>query len=327
MEPQVFEEYIRNFLKIEKLHKKYIKINPSESDVRKLYKKDTQKAKISYIIIPYDKLKEGIKIPENELEKFYQKNKSLFKEEPKIKMKYAIIASDDKEKLALIRNDLNSLKVIDDLKNKFSVDVKETAFIGKKDPIEGLGWQPAINNIAFSLKLKKISPMLETSIGYIFLQKEEEKAAFTPEFLDIKAKVEETIKVSLAKEKAKVLADKLASKIKNENIQNIRKLAEQENYDFRDTGEFKYYDYIEGLGLNENVSKIVFSLKKEQIYPYPIFLSKGTYIIQLKDISSIDEKDFSAKKDEYLARLKQSLELMQKIKFLMQIKKESNARF
>jgi hypothetical protein len=327
MEPQAFEEYTRNFLKIKKLYKKYIKINPSESDVRKLYKKDTQKAKISYIVISYDKLKEGIKIPENELEKFYQKNKLLFKEEPKIKMKYAIIAGDDKEKLAGIRNNLNNLKSIDDLKNKFSVDVKETAFIGKKDPIEGLGWQPAINNIAFSLKLKKISPMLETSIGYIFLQKEEEKAAFTPEFADIKTKVEDAIKDSLVKEKAKILADKLTSKIKNENIQNIRKLAEQENYDFKETGDFKYYDYIEGLGLNESVSKIIFSLKKDQIYSYPVFLSKGAYIIQLKDISSIDEKDFAAKKDEYLVRLKQSLELMQKIRFLAQIKKESNARF
>ncbi|MFA5337566.1 MAG: peptidylprolyl isomerase [Candidatus Omnitrophota bacterium] len=327
IEPQVFEEYIRNFLKIDKLYKKYIRVNPSESDARKLYKKDTQKAKISYIFIPYDKLKEGIQIPENELEKFYQKNKSLFKEEAKIKIKYAIITNEEKEKLALVRNNLNNLKTIDDLKDKFSVDVKETAFIGKKDPIEGLGWQPAINDIAFSLKLKKISPMLETSIGYIFLQKEEEKAAFTPEFTEIKTKVEDAIKDSLAKEKAKALAEKLTSRIKNEDIKNLRKLAEQENCDFKDTDEFKYYDYIEGLGLNEKVSKIVFSLTKEQIYPYPLLLRKGAYIIQLKDIDSINEKDFIAKKDEYLARIRQSMELMQKIKLLSQIKKESNARF
>ncbi|MDD4955386.1 MAG: SurA N-terminal domain-containing protein [Candidatus Omnitrophica bacterium] len=327
MEPQVFEEYIRNLLKIEKLYQKYIHINPSETDVKKLYRKDTQKARISYIFIPYDKLKEGIKVPENELEKFYQKNKSLFKEGPKIKIKYAMIPATDKEKVALIKNDLNNLKSIDDLKTKFSTDIKETTFIGKNDPIEGLGWQPAINSIAFSLKPKKISPMLETSAGYIFLQKEEEKAAFTPEFTEIKPKVEEAAKDSLAKEKAKVLADKLAAKIKNEKIENLKKLAEQENYEFKETGEFKYYDYIEGLGLNESVSKIIFSLKKGQIYPYPVFLSKGAYIIQLKDISSIDEADFTAKKEEYLARLKQSMDVMQKMKFLSQIRKESNARF
>ncbi|MCK9573686.1 MAG: peptidylprolyl isomerase [Candidatus Omnitrophica bacterium] len=327
IEPQTFEKYIRNFLKIDKLYKKYIRVNPSESDAKKLYKKDTQKAKISYIFIPYDKLKEGMQIPENELEKFYQKNKSAFKEEAKIKIKYAIITNEDKEKLALVRNNLNNLKTIDDLKSNFSIDVKETAFIGRKDPIEGLGWQPAINNLAFSLKLKKISPMLETNIGYIFLQKEEEKAAFTPEFTGIKTKVEDTIKDSLAKEKAKALAEKLTSRIKNENIKNIRKLAEQENCDFKDTDWFKYYDYIEGLGLNEKVSKIVFSLKNEQIYPYPLLLGKGAYIIQLKNIDSINEKDFITKKDEYLARIRQNMELMQKIKLLSQIKKESNARF
>jgi parvulin-like peptidyl-prolyl isomerase len=76
-----------------------------------------------------------------------------------------------------------------------------------------------------------------------------------------------------------------------------------------------------------SVSKIVFSLKKDEIYPYPVFLSKGAYIIQLKDISPVDEKDFAAKKDEYLAHLKQNLETMQKMGLLSQIKKESNAQF
>jgi hypothetical protein len=327
IESRAFEEYIRNFLKIDKLYGKYIKVNPSESDAKRLFKKDTQKAKISYIFIPYDKLKENIKIPDKELENFYQKNKSLFREEPKIKMKYAIILNDDKEKMDAIRNNLNNIKSIDDLKNKFSVDVKETGFIGKKDPIEGLGWQPAINSIAFSLKPKKISPLLETSIGYIFLQKEEERNAYTPELTEIKSKVEETIKNSLASEKAKVVADNIMAKIKNEDIKNIKKIAEQEKYDFKDTGEFKYYDYIEGLGLNEDVSKIVFSLKQDQIYPYPVMLTKGAYIIQLKEISAVNEKDFAEKKDEYLKRLKRTMELMERIKLIERIKKESKASF
>lgn len=327
MEPSTFENYERNFLKIDKLYKKYININPTESEVKRMYRKDTQKAKISYIFIPYDKLKSEVEISKQELERFYAKNKQLLEEEPKVKIKYAIIPEEDAGKINAIKNELKNLKNIDELKTKFSIEIRETGFIGKKDPIEGIGWQPVINKISFSLKKNKISPPLETNIGYIFLQKEDEKKAFIPELTDIKDKVENMIKEKIAKQKAKEIASEILVSIKTEGITNIKKIAEQKGWDFKETPDFKYYDYIEGLGLNETVSKIVFSLKEEQIYPYPIMLAKGAYILQLKNITPFDKNDFTAKKEEYLLRLKTNLEVMQKIKFLAQIKKEAKATF
>jgi peptidyl-prolyl cis-trans isomerase D len=326
IEPRAFEEYIRNFLKIDKLYQKHIKINLSDAEAKKLYKKDTQTARINYIFIPYDKFKEQIKVTQDEIKDFYEKNKSYFRQEPKIKIKYAVI-KDNQELMDKVIKNFASIKTIDELKTKYSVDVKETEFIGKKDPIEGLGWQPAINQIAFSLKKKRMSQPLQTSIGYIFLQKEDEKASYIPELSGIQQEVEDTIKTKLTKDQTQQLAEKILQKINEANAVNLKKIADQEHLDYKETGNFKFYDYIEGMGLNEKVSKIIFSLKKGKIYPYPLFLSKGTYIVELKDISTFDEKDFTAKRDEYIAKLEQSLELKEKMRFLANIKKEAKAKF
>jgi len=325
MEPRAFEEYIRNFLKIDKLYQKYVKIAPSESEAKKLYKKDTQTAKIEYILIPYDKFKEQIKITQDEIKNYYEKNKPSFRQEPKIKLKYAIV-KDNQEVMEKIVKNINSIKTIDELKEKFSVEIKETGFIGIKDPIEGLGWQPAINKIAFALKKKKISAPLDTSIGYIFLQKEDEKPSLIPELADIKQEVEDKMKIELTKEQVVRLAKDTMQKVKN-TANNLKKIADQEHLDYKETASFKYYDYIEGVGLNEAISKIVFSLKKGETYPYPLFLQKGAYIIELKEISLFDEKDFTAKKEEYAQKLKSYLEVKGKMQLISDIKKESKAKF
>ncbi|MDP2922117.1 MAG: SurA N-terminal domain-containing protein [Candidatus Omnitrophota bacterium] len=320
--PRTFEEYIRNILKADRLYAKHVRITVTDSDLKKIYKKDNQKAKITYIFIPYDKFKDEINVTAEEIESFYQKNKNTFEEESKIKIKYALV-SQDTEVAAKILKDMPNIKTIDDLKNKFGVEIKETGFIGIKDPIEGMGWQPLINKYAFSLKKKSFNQPLDTNIGYIFIEKQEEKPAYIPTLAQIKDKIESRIKQAKEKEQAKVLCVKILEKIKNEEIKNIAKIAAQEKLDLKEAGYFKYYDYIEGLGLSEKVSKIIFSLKKDNIYPYPILLLKGAYIIQLKEITSFDEKDFTQKQENYRQYLIQQKTFIEKTRFVSRLAKEA----
>jgi hypothetical protein len=216
-------------------------------------------------------------------------------------------------------------KSIDNLKNKFSLEVKETGFISLRDPIEGIGWQPEINKLAFSLKKGKLN-LLETNIGYIFIEKEEEKEAFIPLLNAIAIKVEERLREEKAKEKADILCRKTLETINKEGTKNFKKIAEREKLEYKETDYFKYYDYIEGLGLNEIISKIVFSLRKEQVYSYPILLLKGAYIIQLKEITSFNEKEFQDKKGVYLELIKQQKNLFERLKFLYRLEKETNLK-
>ena len=98
VDPRKFEEYVRRMLMIEKLWNKLIKIRVSEEEVLELYKKENQKAKISFLFIPYNKFKKQ-EVKEEEIKSYYQKNKVLFKQKPKVKIRYILLSQNDYERM------------------------------------------------------------------------------------------------------------------------------------------------------------------------------------------------------------------------------------
>ncbi|MEI8350534.1 MAG: SurA N-terminal domain-containing protein [Candidatus Omnitrophota bacterium] len=326
IDARTFEEYIRDSLIVDKLYDTLIKTTVNIRDSKRLYRRETQQAKISYLYFPYDKFKLTTPASAQELENFYQKEKNLFREEPKVKIKYVVLPSAD-ETTPKALEALKKIKTIDELKNLFALNIKETDFIGLRDPIEGLGWQPTVNRFAFALTKKRVSPAFETENGYVIIEKIDEKESFIPPLADIKSKVEEKLKDYKAKETATTLAKTILAKVSAAKDKNLKKIADQEKAEYKETGNFKYYDYIEGVGLSEKLSKVIFSLKKNTFYPYPILLDKGAYIVELKDISSVDMKDYEAKEGTYFERVRQTNELMARIKLLSQLEKEAQFRF
>jgi uncharacterized protein YcfL len=323
--PRFFEECVRNILRVKKLQDKYIKVEITPREIKVLYKKDNQKAKIAYIFVPYDKFKDGITVTGQEIEEYYNRHKEDLKEEATVKIKYAVV-NQNSEAAKKINDILAKLKSIEDLKTKSLAEVKETGFIKINDPIEGIGWQPQIVKFAFSLPLKKLSK-LDANIGYIFIEKQDQRPVRIPPLTEIKTKIENNIKLAKEKEKAKVLCEDILGKISLQGITDLAKIASQEKVEHKETGYFKYYDYIEGLGLSEKVSKIVFSLKKGNIYRHALPLLKGTYIIQLKDITAFDEKDFGQKKEIYRNYLIQQKTTIEKMKFVAGLVKEARLEY
>jgi hypothetical protein len=320
MPPRVFEEYIRDFLKIDKLLQKNVKVEIKDEELKEFYKRNTQKAKIIYLYIPYDKFKKEIELKEEEIKEFYSKSKPLFKEEPKVKIKYIIIEKNKEEVLKSIA----SLKNLEELKDKFSLEIKETDFFALNEPIEGIGWYPQINEVSFSLKKGQISSPIEWKEDrVIILQKIDERPSFVPPLEEIKEKVVEKLIEEKSKEKVKQECEKILEVIKKEKIKNLKEVAKKEEIEIGETDYFKYYDYIEGVGFSEELSKVIFSLKKGEIYPSFFLLEKGGYIIQLQDITPFNEEEFEKQKENYLKKLKERKRLLETLKFISQIEKES----
>ncbi len=325
IEPHTYEEYVRNFLKIEKLLKKMIKVELKEEEIKEFYLRQTQKAKIAYIFVPYERFKNELKVTEKEINDFYQKKNSLFKEERKVKVRYIII-DDEKMSMEVLQKEIKNLKNLEEIAKKFNGEIKETDFLSLNDPIAGMGWQEGINRVAFSLKNKEISPPIRIDRGLIFLEKKEEREAHIPPLDAIREKVEETLKEERAKTTAQEFAQKLSEKIQQENITDLKVLAERESLEFKITEYFKYGDYIEGLGMEEEVNRVVFSLEVGKIHPHPFILLKGAYIIQLKELSPFEEKDYQENKEKYAQLLKEYKENLEKSKLIQRITEEANLK-
>jgi hypothetical protein len=321
----IFEEYVRNSLRIDKLFEKYVKIDVTEDEIKDSYNKETQKAKIEYVFIPVDKFVDDITLTTEEIEKYYIENQLRFTEEAKLKIKYVLIP-DENELQAQITQALPQISTLAELGDKFSLEIKETPFIGLSDPIEGVGWQPNIYQTAESLKDKELSALVKIKDGAVIFEKVEEKPSSVRSIEDAEEEINETLKKEKSKEKAENLCKELLEKIKTDNITNLKRLAKRNRVEFKKTDYFKYYDYIEGVGLEEKVSKIVFSLEKDQIHSEPILLVKGAYIIKLADITPFDDADFQEKRQEHENKIYRQKNFQEQFKLLSEFEKEAKLK-
>ncbi|MFA7677260.1 MAG: peptidylprolyl isomerase [Candidatus Omnitrophota bacterium] len=322
LSPRSFEEYIRNFIILDKLFTECVSVDIKDSEVKELYLRDNQKAKIAYLLIPYDRFKFDSGTTSAELEEFYEKNTQLFHKEPEVNIAYLLVGEKDSLDDETLQK-LSRIKTLQDLEATFPKQIKETGLIGVDDPIEEIGWQPEINKIAFSLKINTLSPLLQTEKGLLVMSKKNETAGFTPPLSDIEDIVKNRLLEDVSRQETEKFALAVLDKINIGKNKNLKKIAAKEKIEYKETTYFKYYDYIEGLGLEPDVSEIVFSMSKEQIYENPLMLTNGVYIIQLLDIADFDENDFEKKKQVYVEVIYKRKMIEQKIRFLDKIRKEA----
>lgn len=328
VEPRVFEEFIRKKLQIEKLFDRYIKVEVKKEEVLALYKKFNEKAKIGYIFIPYNKFEKDLKISEEEIKSFYEKNKESFKEEPKVKLRYIFIPE---ERYPDIEKDLHKeIKKVNDietLSKDLNLPYKETKYLTINTPIEGIGWAPEVIKTSFSLPKHRLSKILKINRGFIVFEKTEEKPAGISPFESIKDKVKDKVKEEKLKTLAKSLGGKLIEEIKTKKIKDLSEIAKIYKLEYKETGYFKYFDYIEGVGLSKDLSEIIFKNSTPgEIILKPFPLSKGVYLIQLKDFIPIDKKKFEKENDEYRKRIYNQKLFLEEIKFISQLPKEFNLK-
>ncbi len=322
---EIFEEYVRNFITIDKLLQKHVRVEINQYEVKDLYLKDNQKAKIAYLFIPYKKFRVEVGIPPKEIEEFYQAHKSLFKREPRVNILYTVIAKSDLDDKLLKK--LSRIKSVAELKQKLSLEMKETGLIGLNDPIADIGWQPQINELVYTLEKNVLSRPLQTEKGLLIVAKKDEQLPATPPLHQIEAEVREKLIAQRAKNEAESFSQDLLEKIRPEKKTDLKSIARRQDLEFKETDYFKFYDYIEGIGLDLKVSEIIFSLEKGQVDTTPISGASGVYIIKLVDISPFDSTDFEKKKPDYLNVVRQSKSLIQKNKFLQQLEQEADVRF
>jgi len=314
-----FEEYIRNILKREKLFNRHIDVKISDEEVLAAYKIKNQKAKISYLLIPYESFMIDTNIPLSTLEDFYKQNKDLFERPPKIKVKY-ISLEPDREKTETVIRRLNQ---VDNLENLGDIPIVETDFFSKGEPIKGIGFVPQINQTLFSLATGKLSPAFSLKDKVLIFQKSEEKESFTPAFSKIKDEVKRTYLEDRAKKQTKEIAEEIIAKVKTTGSKDLAQYAAQKEIEFSQTGFFQYNDYIQGFGLSNQVSQLVFfELEEDEIYTKPLARNNGVYILKLEEKTDIDPEKFDQEKRNYYQTLKTNREITKKIKYLTDLSKK-----
>jgi len=323
MTPRIFEEYIRKILTADMVLDKYVRnVTVKEDEIKNVYKINNEQVKLSYIYIPYNKLGKEIKITDGEAADYYNTHKNDFRRQPKIKIKYILL---DKNKDKIIIDKMvrrtEDTKSIETLIKKSSLEFRTTGYFDKNHPPKGLRWGKKVNELAFSMPINKLSPLVEENKNYILFEKIAQEKGITPGLEQIKDKVAQKLKN--VKEKTKVKSEaKAILKSALSDKTNLSALAKEYGLTSNTTKYLTRQGLSKTLGINTDIAEAIFSLKKGDVYTNIITAEKGFYAAKLADFLPIDKDKFKKEKEDYRQRILSQKIFFRQINFFSQLEKE-----
>jgi peptidyl-prolyl cis-trans isomerase D len=180
----------------------------------------------------------------------------------------------------------NNLKV--QVVDFFPLNKPPQAFASVKDLSEQLA----------GLQKNDISKVLTGDNGYYVIRMDDKKAAYTPKLKDIENDVRQSY---LKSEQDKIAAEEAATAVeKLRKGESLDKLAQQKSFKMQETGLFQPGNVIPKLGSHPEAMEMILSLSLNHPYTEkPLKINNTHVIFKLKEMSTLDMKDFEAKKEIY----------------------------
>jgi parvulin-like peptidyl-prolyl isomerase len=210
----------------------------------------------------------------------------------------------DEKSEALAQEEANNIREkIEEKSTTFEEYIREypdrsntTPFFANGKEIEGLGWLPQFNQVAFSLEAGEISSVLELLEGYCLLKLKERESSFIPLLEDVAEKTEEKLIEKKSEEIAEDIANQIAIEAKEEDLSI---LSTKLDLEYKSLESFKRTDWLEGMSSEDRQQfmETAFSLKEGEISK-PLDLLSGYYITELNTRELLLD-NFSEQKEEF----------------------------
>lgn len=192
------------------------------------------------------------------------------------------------------------------LKSSFEAVVKqnqlpfqETPLLTARDPIPGLGSQPAFAQAALSLKPQEISKPVTMNDGLALLQVVDRRASVLPPLDQIKDRVVQAVRLEKGRETAAREAKKMLARL--HQGESLAKLAAQQGLTVRDSGFFTRPQGFPNHPQARDLTSAAFSLTGSQPYlSEPISLDGQNYLLAFRERRPPNPEKFAQEKEQLL---------------------------
>lgn len=190
--------------------------------------------------------------------------------------------------------DLKTPADLDKVAKAQSLDVKETGFFLKDEPILELGPSPQVSSAAFTLKDGAVSEPLRVSSGFVFITVTGKQAPQIPALDAVKDKVKADVVTKKAGELAKVKAAELAASLKS--APDFAKAAKAAGREAKTTELVARGSVIPDAGVNPAVDTAAFALPAGGVSD-AIPTDTGAVIVRVAEKTSITPAELATAKD------------------------------
>jgi parvulin-like peptidyl-prolyl isomerase len=135
----------------------------------------------------FEKITKDVKISEKQAQDYYNKNKKLYEEPEKIRVKQILVA-DQKEAESVLK-ELKKGASFESLAKKYSLDTQSKDKGGELPPLTKSQVVPEFGKVAFALKPGEVSDVVKTSYGFHIIKLIEKIPAQKKTFSQVKERV------------------------------------------------------------------------------------------------------------------------------------------
>lgn len=228
------------------------------------------------------------------------------------------VAAEIKKKLQAERSDRAALAKAEEAKpllqtakefaaeaRKLGLEPKE-ATVARGEALEGVGRDPAVEELAFSLAAGGTSIPLKTAAGYVLLRVAEHLPSAVPPLAEIKEQVARAVKRQKAESQALERAAALASAVATD--ENLLALAKKEGLPAGDTGLFSRLEPPKDSKLSPEVIRQVFQTVVGTTSG-PVKTPQGVYLVKALERQPPDPAGFEKERAEIERQLLEQKQL------------------
>ena len=178
--------------------------------------------------------------------------------------------------------------------------VADSGLFAREEPMAGLGFAPAVTAQAFTLEKGKVSGMLQSGQGYVFIALTDIQAAALPTLEQVKDKVRDDVirlkAVDVARQKAATMAQ--AAKA------NFAAAAKAAGVEVKATELVARGATLPEIGVSAKVDDAVFKLKAGETSE-PIATDTAVVVARVKERTDASPDAFATEKDSLRTQLRQ----------------------
>ncbi|HEX5476055.1 MAG TPA: peptidyl-prolyl cis-trans isomerase [Vicinamibacterales bacterium] len=198
-----------------------------------------------------------------------------------------------------VASDLKTPADFDSVARQYGLQVSESGFFTRDEPIAGIGLAPNVDQEAFALKQGQVSDQIRTSQGYAFITVLATQAPYIPKLDEVKAKVRDDVIKEKAVDAARQKASAVEASLKGGDFDKAAKAA---GLDVKTTDLIARGAPIPDIGTSPAVDAAAFSLPKGGVSG-PIVTDTGAVVVKVLDKKDVTPAEITAGRDQLRTEL------------------------
>ena len=180
------------------------------------------------------------------------------------------------------------------------LNVQESGFFARDEPILGLGPSPEAASRAFEMKVGDVSPALRASRGYVFVTLVARQDPYAPKIEEVKDRVRDEVIKQKARDLSLQKAAEVAAKLKG--APDFEKAAKAAGVEAKATELIARDAPLPDLGVAPAVEDAAFAMPVGAVSA-PIAVDNGAAIVKVVEKQETSAEDYSLAKDKFREEL------------------------